>query len=152
MIDIPSPAVAVVGRHNSGKTTLVVALIEELVARGHDVGSVKHHHRENFEIDIPGKALAEELLIRHVHRDDVLRLKVRRGKILLAVRQELPPDLRVREEPGPAPAPFKRAAEGRGAGHRVPAGAAEGHDENVLVGQQLLGALFIVHRPHPHRV
>ena len=55
MIDIPSPAVAVVGRHNSGKTTLVVKLIGELVSRGHDVGSVKHHHRENFEIDIPGK-------------------------------------------------------------------------------------------------
>ena len=55
MVDIPSPAVAVVGRHNSGKTTLVVKLIEELVARGHDVGSVKHHHKENFEIDIPGK-------------------------------------------------------------------------------------------------
>ena len=55
MIDIPSPAVAIVGRHNSGKTTLVVKVIEELVGRGHDVGSVKHHHRENFEIDIPGK-------------------------------------------------------------------------------------------------
>ena len=55
MVDIPSPAVAVVGRHNSGKTTLIVSLIAELVARGHDVGSVKHHHRENFEIDIPGK-------------------------------------------------------------------------------------------------
>ena len=55
MIDIPSPAVAIVGRHNSGKTTLVVKIIEELVSRGHDVGSVKHHHREGFEIDIPGK-------------------------------------------------------------------------------------------------
>ena len=55
MVDIPSPAVAVVGRHNSGKTTLVVKLIGELVRRGHDVGSVKHHHRENFQIDIPGK-------------------------------------------------------------------------------------------------
>ena len=55
MIDVPSPAVAVVGRHNSGKTTLVVKLIAELVARGHDVGSVKHHHRESFEIDVPGK-------------------------------------------------------------------------------------------------
>ena len=54
-MDIPSPAVAVVGRHNSGKTTLVVSLIAELVSRGHDVGSVKHHHREGFEIDIPGK-------------------------------------------------------------------------------------------------
>lgn len=55
MVDIPSPAVAVVGRHNSGKTTLVVKLIEELTARGCDVGSVKHHHRLGFEFDIPGK-------------------------------------------------------------------------------------------------
>lgn len=55
MIDIPSPAVAVVGRHNSGKTTLVCKLISELVSRGCDVGSVKHHHHDNFEIDIPGK-------------------------------------------------------------------------------------------------
>lgn len=55
MVDVPSSAIAVVGRHNSGKTTLVVKLIGELVGRGHDVGSVKHHHRENFQIDIPGK-------------------------------------------------------------------------------------------------
>lgn len=55
MIEIPSPAVAIVGRHNSGKTTLIVKLIEELVKRGHDVGSVKHHHKESFQIDIPGK-------------------------------------------------------------------------------------------------
>lgn len=55
MIDIPSPAVAIVGRHNSGKTTLVVKLIEELSSRGLDVGSVKHHHHDRFEIDIPGK-------------------------------------------------------------------------------------------------
>ena len=55
MVEIPSPAVAVVGRHNSGKTTLVVKIIEELVSRGHDVGSVKHHHKQGFDIDIPGK-------------------------------------------------------------------------------------------------
>ena len=55
MVDIPSPAVAVVGRHNSGKTTLIVKLIAELTARGRDVGSVKHHHRMGFEFDIPGK-------------------------------------------------------------------------------------------------
>ena len=55
MIDIPSPAIAIVGRHNSGKTTLIVKLIEELVARGHDVGSVKHHHKSGFEFDVPGK-------------------------------------------------------------------------------------------------
>ena len=55
MVDIPSPAVAVVGRHNSGKTTLVVKLIAELVSRGHDVGSVKHHHKSGFAFDVPGK-------------------------------------------------------------------------------------------------
>ena len=55
MVDIPSPAIAVVGRHNSGKTTLIVKLIAELTARGHDVGSVKHHHRSGFEFDVPGK-------------------------------------------------------------------------------------------------
>ena len=55
MVDIPSPAVAVVGRHNSGKTTLVVKLIAALTEHGHDIGSVKHHHKEGFQIDIPGK-------------------------------------------------------------------------------------------------
>ena len=55
MINVPSPAIAVVGRHNSGKTTLVVKLISELTARGRDVGSVKHHHRMGFEFDVPGK-------------------------------------------------------------------------------------------------
>ncbi len=55
MVNIPSPALAIVGRHNSGKTTLVVKLISELVARGHDIGSIKHHHHLGFDIDIPGK-------------------------------------------------------------------------------------------------
>ena len=50
-----SPAVAFVGRHNSGKTTLVERIIAELVARGADVGSVKHHGHRGFEIDVPGK-------------------------------------------------------------------------------------------------
>ena len=52
---LPSPAVSIVGRHNSGKTTLVVKLIEELVGRGLDVGTVKHHSHRGFEIDVPGK-------------------------------------------------------------------------------------------------
>ena len=50
-----SPAIAFVGRHNSGKTTLVTRVISELVARGYDVGSVKHHGHRGFEIDVPGK-------------------------------------------------------------------------------------------------
>ncbi len=55
MIAFPSPAISIVGRHNSGKTTLIEKLISELVARGFDVGSVKHHSHVGFEIDIPGK-------------------------------------------------------------------------------------------------
>ena len=55
MVNVPSPAIAIVGRHNSGKTTLIEKLIAELVARGHDVGSVKHHSHVGFDIDIPGK-------------------------------------------------------------------------------------------------
>lgn len=54
-IDIPSPAVAIVGRHNSGKTTLVEKLVSELVSRGLDVGTIKHHSHKDFEIDHPGK-------------------------------------------------------------------------------------------------
>ena len=52
---IPSPAISFVGRHNSGKTTLIERVIAELVARGHDIGSIKHHHHANFDIDHPGK-------------------------------------------------------------------------------------------------
>lgn len=55
MVNFPSPAVAIVGRHNSGKTTLIERLIAELVARGRDVGSVKHHSHVGFDIDYPGK-------------------------------------------------------------------------------------------------
>lgn len=52
---LKSPAVAFVGRHNSGKTTLVEKVIAALVADGLDVGSVKHHGHAGFDIDVPGK-------------------------------------------------------------------------------------------------
>lgn len=55
MINVPSPAIAVVGRHNSGKTTIIEKLIGALVARGHDVGSIKHHSHLGIEVDYPGK-------------------------------------------------------------------------------------------------
>ncbi len=55
MVNIPSPAIAFVGRHNSGKTTLIEKLIGELTARGVDVGSIKHHSHGDFDIDYEGK-------------------------------------------------------------------------------------------------
>lgn len=50
-----SPAVSFVGRHNSGKTTLLEKVIAELVARGLYIGTVKHHGHPGFDIDYPGK-------------------------------------------------------------------------------------------------
>lgn len=44
----------IVGRKNSGKTTLITELIQQLTAQGVTVGTVKHtHHRH--ELDTPGK-------------------------------------------------------------------------------------------------
>lgn len=49
-----SRRVHVVGRKNSGKTTLIVDLVECLTARGLRIGTIKHTHHEH-ELDIPGK-------------------------------------------------------------------------------------------------
>lgn len=52
---LPSPAISVVGRHNSGKTTLVERLIFTLTQQGLDIGSIKHHGHKGFQIDVEGK-------------------------------------------------------------------------------------------------
>ena len=44
----------IVGRQNSGKTTLITRLIPALKALGLSVSTVKHSHH-GFEIDTPGK-------------------------------------------------------------------------------------------------
>lgn len=49
------PIVSVVGRTNSGKTTLIEQLIPALSRRGYRVATVKHHHHGDFEADHPGK-------------------------------------------------------------------------------------------------
>lgn len=46
------PVVAILGNKKSGKTTVAVGLIRELVARGHRVMSVKHGH--HFRLDHEG--------------------------------------------------------------------------------------------------
>ena len=49
------PIVSIVGRTDSGKTTVIEKLLPELVRRGYRVGTIKHHAHRDFEIDIPGK-------------------------------------------------------------------------------------------------
>lgn len=44
----------IVGRKNSGKTTLVVELVQWLTSKGYRVGTIKHTHHHH-ELDTPGK-------------------------------------------------------------------------------------------------
>jgi molybdopterin-guanine dinucleotide biosynthesis protein B len=48
------PIVSIVGKSNSGKTTLIERLIAELVRRGYRVATIKHN-RHGFDIDHEGK-------------------------------------------------------------------------------------------------
>jgi molybdopterin-guanine dinucleotide biosynthesis protein MobB len=51
---VRAPRIGFVGRHNSGKTTLLLAVLPLLVGRGLAVGYLKHAHA-GFEIDQPEK-------------------------------------------------------------------------------------------------
>ena len=46
--------ITIIGKSNSGKTTLIEQLISRLSKNGHTIGSVKHAH-SGFEIDKKGK-------------------------------------------------------------------------------------------------
>lgn len=48
------PIVSIVGKSNTGKTTLIEKLIPELVRRGYRVATIKHHLHD-FDIDKEGK-------------------------------------------------------------------------------------------------
>lgn len=50
----PTRVISVIGRKNSGKTTLVVALVREFVRRGRRVGTIKHGHHPAM-VDQEGK-------------------------------------------------------------------------------------------------
>jgi molybdopterin-guanine dinucleotide biosynthesis protein MobB len=44
----------IIGHKNSGKTTLIVNLVNELTRQGYRVGTIKHTHHDH-ELDTPGK-------------------------------------------------------------------------------------------------
>lgn len=75
------PVVSIVGRKNSGKTTLTIAVAAELKRRGVRVASIKHGHHA-FEIDQPGRDSW-----RHFHEGEVEAvLMVASGKLALVMR------------------------------------------------------------------
>jgi molybdopterin-guanine dinucleotide biosynthesis protein MobB len=51
---MPTPIISIVGKSNSGKTTLVEKLIPELIKRGYRVATIKHN-KHGFDIDHKGK-------------------------------------------------------------------------------------------------
>ena len=53
--NITTPALSIIGRKNSGKTTLLEKLIRYLTDQGLRVASIKHHGHPDFDIDIPGR-------------------------------------------------------------------------------------------------
>jgi molybdopterin-guanine dinucleotide biosynthesis protein MobB len=52
---MPIPVLCIIGRSDSGKTTLIEKLIPELKHRGYRIATVKHHSHTGFEVDQPGK-------------------------------------------------------------------------------------------------
>ncbi len=60
------------GVHNSGKTSLVTKVIEELVSRGYSVGTIKDIHAEKFQMDHPGTDT-------YLHHEAGARLVAARG-------------------------------------------------------------------------
>ena len=84
------PTVAIIGKKNSGKTSVIVAVAAELRRRGYRVASLKHGHHE-FEMDQPGTDSW-----RHFHEGEVEAvLFVASGRMALISR--LSPE----EEPTP---------------------------------------------------
>jgi molybdopterin-guanine dinucleotide biosynthesis protein MobB len=85
----PPPVVCIVGRKNSGKTTLAVALLAELKRRGFRVASIKHGHHA-FETDQPGRDSW-----RHFNEGEAeATIMAGEGKIALVMRIDGEPDPR----------------------------------------------------------
>ncbi|HEX6041799.1 molybdopterin-guanine dinucleotide biosynthesis protein B [Longimicrobium sp.] len=81
------PVVSVIGRKNSGKTRLMVALLREMRRRGFRVASIKHGHHA-FEADEKGRDSW-----RHFNEGQAeATLMAGEGKIALVMRMEGEPD------------------------------------------------------------
>lgn len=76
--------ISVVGRSNSGKTTLLEKVVKELARRGYRIGTIKHD-THGFEIDYPGKDS-----YRHFHAGSVQTMILGPAKLSLVRRLPKP--------------------------------------------------------------
>jgi molybdopterin-guanine dinucleotide biosynthesis protein MobB len=81
---MPARLISIVGKKNSGKTSLVVVLTRELVRRGHRVMTIKHGSHP-FEIDQQGRDTW-----RHMHEGNAERVVMEAPnlRVLLAKANE----------------------------------------------------------------
>lgn len=79
----------VIGWRNSGKTTLIVELIERFTSAGLSVSSIKHAHHA-FEIDYPGK---DSYRHREAGAREVLVASSKRWALIHQSKEEEEPDL-----------------------------------------------------------
>jgi len=81
---MPARLISIVGKKNSGKTSLVVVLTRELVRRGHRVMTIKHGSHP-FEIDQQGRDTW-----RHMHEGNAERVVMESPnlRVLLAKASE----------------------------------------------------------------
>lgn len=81
---MPNPRlVSVVGKKNSGKTTLVVALVRELVRRGHRVMTIKHGMHP-FDFDTKGRDTW-----RHMHEGGAERVLMETPSARILIAQSI---------------------------------------------------------------
>jgi len=83
------PVFGIVGYKNSGKTTLLVRLVEHLVAKGVRVSTVKHAHHD-VDMDQPGK---DTFRHRAAGASEVMLATGRRWIMVHELRQEAEPTL-----------------------------------------------------------
>lgn len=82
---MPGPRlIAIIGKKNAGKTTLVVALVRELIRRGHRVMTIKHGSHP-FDIDEKGRDTW-----RHMHEGGAERvvMETPNSRVLIAKPHE----------------------------------------------------------------
>lgn len=79
------PILSIVGKSNSGKTTLIEKLVAELKSRGWKIGTVKHDVH-GFDIDIPGK---DSWRHRAAGADSVIISSPQKLALIKSVPQEL---------------------------------------------------------------